>query len=295
MIFNVGFAEFFFTASGATQVWTVPAGVYWVWVKAVAGGGGGGSSLQFFAQTGGAGGGGAGESCEGVMIGVTPGGTLNITIGGGGPYGIPTPPASYVNVHAGPEGNTAAGYDGAGGEDTYIGPIKLKGGYGGTAYSSGHGGCGGGSRAGPKSGTGGGGGTNCGNRIGGTADGAPGKNAVIKDCGRYWAGSGGAASCNIGTTLPYGVSQGGGQGPFDGGIEGPRSGVVTGGAGGGASIFGPGGNGGSAGADAPPAGSYGAGGGGAGGSISTGATGPKWKGATGGDGYVSLHYFVITP
>jgi hypothetical protein len=128
-------------------------------------------------------------------------------------------------------------------------------------------------------------------------DGAPGYNVKVKDCGRYWAGTGGGASSNNGTTLSNRCN-GGDMGPFTGGIEGTRvAGSSTGGAGGGASAFGNGGNGGDGNQNAPavPSGSYGAGGGGSGGYVTTGFLSDGWSGAFGGDGYVSLHYFIITP
>lgn len=318
MGFNVGFQEFFYTnsgdpvttwpTSGTTVSWTVPEGVYWVWVKAIAGGGGGGSSIKYFAITSGAGGGGAGESVEGVIIPTTPGSSLSIYVGGGGYYGQRTSATTIYsyNVHAGPEnyGKDAAGNRainaGWGGEKTVVGPIELKGGYGGLGSDvNNHGGMGGGPQAGPKGHNSGAGLSNQGEVIGGAS--SPGYYSTVKDCGRFWAGSGGGGAANTGSGTT-GSGTGGNQGPFDGGAEGASTGTVptrtSGGAGGGASVFGPGGDGGAADNNAPavPSGSYGAGGGGAGGcSTTSGSTTQGFLGARGGHGYVSLHYLIVTP
>lgn len=312
MGFDVGFEEFFYTNStdpvttwpnsGTTVNWTVPSGVHWVWVKAIAGGGGGGSSLKYYALTSGAGGGGAGESVEGIQIPTTPGGTLSIYVGGGGYYGQRTSGTTIlgINVHAGPEGSTSVNA-GFGGEDTIIGPIQLKGGYGGLGgIVSSHGGMGGGPMAGPKGSNSGTGATNNGDNIGGSS--APGQHVLKKDCGRFWAGSGGGAAGTWGTNTSD-TGDGGPHGPFLGGSPGASTGtspnIVTGGAGGAASVFGPGGDGGDADAAAPavPSGSYGAGGGGGGGCSTTTGSGTVqgFLGARGGHGYVSLHYLIQTP
>ena len=304
MIFDVGFAEFFYVnqvpdrvaswpSSGVTQSWTPPAGVYWVWVKACAGGGGGGTSVKSFFTTGGGGGGGAGESVEGVILQVTPGIPVPIYVGGGGPGGYWSLGQSK-KVHVGPESNLGTTGSGWGGENTIIGPLVLNGGFGGLDYSAGHGGCGGGPRAGLGAGGFGAGGANNGDRIT-FRDSQPGFNVKVKDNGRYWAGSGGACSGTNGS-LTDGAGIGGGQGPFVGGAEGLRSSGVTGGAGGGASAFGNGGNGGNGNSNAPAVGAFGVGGGGGGGcSTLNGFTIPSFFGAYGGDGYVSLHYLIITP
>lgn len=267
-----------YTTAGS-YTFNVPAGVNWVWASGIGAGAGGGSGNVGDLHAGGAGG--SGESCDSVQLFVTPGGTLAITVGLGGhagQIGVAT-----TNTHAGPEGNTAAGNSGQGGGDTLIGPLTLKGGFAGLS-TSGHGGMGGGVGAGPLSGSGGGSGSNCGDQIGGT--GSAGHPSSAKDCGLFWAGSGGGAG-SFTTLSPFIAGGAGGDwAPWSGGVGGTTGGsVANGGGGGAASIFGPGapGGNGNASAGAVPAGSYGAGGGGAG-----GTTGARQVGSAGADGYVLL-------
>lgn len=70
-----------FTAPGVTP-WVVPDGVSRVFVKVIGGGGGGGRRLLAAGQGAGGGGGGGGYS-EG-WITVTPGASINVTVGAGG-------------------------------------------------------------------------------------------------------------------------------------------------------------------------------------------------------------------
>lgn len=322
MSFNIGFAEFFYTNSGdrkvnwpysgTTEYWTVPSGVHWVWVTAVGGGGGGGSSVKFFSTTPGAGGGGSGASCEGYMLRTTPGGTLSIYVGGGGVGGY-LPGASgplQKNIVGGFKGQyldyvypvensnvpSGASY-GFGGENTIIGDIVIPGGYGGGDWNNGGGGKGGGGRA-TNGNTQFTGLSNAGYRASGNS--SPGFPCIKRGSGRFFPGSGGAASAS--NSAFGGTGQGGGNSSHLGGVEGashPSISGVTGGAGGAASYFGPGGNGGDYDSNAPavPTGSYGAGGGGGGGNSTTygGPTILAFSGADGGHGYVSLHYIIATP
>lgn len=325
MSFNVGFAEFFANDTGgswpnrgSTQTWNVPANVWWVWVKAVAAGGAGGSTVKSTVLTAGAGGGGAGDSVEGMIIQVTPGGTLSIYVGNGGRYGWTG--TTYSNVSRGFSGNafvytypvesSGLDYDSEGGENTTIGPLVLAGGFGGSRGTVGHGGKGGGTGATYENSqiTSQ---TNAGIRIPGSGASSPGQAGKRKESGRYYNGAGGGASAAAtqpvaAPTQNWGTGNGGPDGPFLGGVEGTAQivysgadyGWATGGAGGAASIFGPGGDGANADADAPaiPTGSYGAGGGGGGGcSTTAGSTTAYKKGTNGANGYVSLHYLVANP
>lgn len=274
---NTGFVEW--TTPGS-YTWTVPVGVPWVGVRASAGGGGGGSCLFFFSTDSGGGGGGSGESCEGFQLQVTPGGTLAITVGAVGPHG--TRLSTWGNVHAGPEGNVGGGNDGGGGGDTIVGPIQLKGGYGGLAGGNApHAGKGGGTNFGAQ-----------GENSGGA--GAVGHVGVDKDSVKWWPGGGGGAA----TTNNTGTCTGAPCGPFLGGAEGSRTGgtgKAWGGGGGASSIFGRGGAGGDVGADAPAVTTIGVGGGGGGGSPTTqGGTSQGPLGADGGPGYVGLFYFITS-
>jgi hypothetical protein len=103
-----------FTTVGSNS-WTVPDGVYQIYVLCVAGGGGGGNGIAW--QSGG--GGGAGEVYY-KLINVTPGQSINYVIGGGG---------------AAPAWNGTTGTDGG---NSSFGSITCKGGGGGgsvTGYS----------------------------------------------------------------------------------------------------------------------------------------------------------------
>jgi hypothetical protein len=198
-----------------------------------------------------------------------------------------------VSSHVGPEGNS--GSDNAnGGNDTSVGPIKTKGGFGAVLGSVGHGGMGGGYMASTRAGLSGSSGSNTWDRNPSSA--GSGISAEREDSAHWWPGSGGGAS----TVNDTGVGNGGPLGPFAGGAEGSRTGgssTAWSGAGGGASIFGPGGAGGVVDANAPavPSGSYGAGGGGGGGCTTLGGgTVDAFFGADGGGGYVSLFYYIQT-
>jgi hypothetical protein len=77
------------SGSGATCTtsWTVPAGVTWVHVVAWSGGGGGGGSwVNGYGSAGGSGGGYASMICP-----VTPGASVTVVVGQGGPYGTGNP------------------------------------------------------------------------------------------------------------------------------------------------------------------------------------------------------------
>ena len=119
-----------FTTTGA---WVVPAGVTSVLVDGVGGGGGGGYN--------GGGGGGGGGAVRGTSLSVTPGNTLNITVGSGGPAGT----SGAVNGTAG-SGSVVAVSGGAtlltlpgglGGAGNLAGAGGAAGGTGGTAGTAG--------------------------------------------------------------------------------------------------------------------------------------------------------------
>lgn len=274
-----------------SHTWDVPEGVEWVWVTAIAGGGGGGSSRKFFGTDPGAHGGGSGESCEGRIIPVTPGGTLACLVGAGGAGGSNN--ANATNFDANVGSVEVGGNSGFGGGDTTVGPIRLVGGYGGSRPSLSNAGMGGGCTAIQGSGLSGAGGSNAGRREVGSNPGEAGWQANKKTGPRAMSGSGGGGSGS--NTLSSAV--GGGQAPYAGGAAGTAT-TASGGGGGAASLFGPGSDGGDedANADTVAAGAYGAGGGGGGGNTLTygGPTITAWSGADGGDGYVLLTWIAVT-
>lgn len=140
----------------STGTWVVPAGAdILVAVDACAGGAGGGGA---FTAGGGGGGGGGGAACEGVLLRVTPGETLTVTIGAGGAAGASggSPTAGAVGgntsvvgaidaVHcvnsaqSGGNQSTAlnGGNGGAGSRPVYPEGVAPTGGTGGASASSG--------------------------------------------------------------------------------------------------------------------------------------------------------------
>ena len=107
-----------FTTVGTTT-WTVPTGIKTVEVLVIGAGGGGANSLG--------GGGGAGGYIEAKQYPVTPGGTVSVTVGEGGPGG-PTNPSGYT------PGNT--------GGVSVFGNLRALGGGAGAGYASGQAGTG---------------------------------------------------------------------------------------------------------------------------------------------------------
>jgi hypothetical protein len=100
-----------YTTTGAYS-FTVPSGVYWLWVRVVGAGGGGGACLS--AQVGGGGGsGGYSES----WIAVNPGQVIPLTVGAGGPGG----------------GWSGGSNDGSAGGSSSFGSMLATGGLGGKA------------------------------------------------------------------------------------------------------------------------------------------------------------------
>ncbi|MBU9380631.1 phage tail protein [Burkholderia gladioli] len=94
-----------FTSNGS---FTVPAGVFGIWITATAGGGGGGAGgnttgLSSLVGGGGGGGGGAGQFLIRAFFAVTPGQVISITVGAGGFGGV----AGGATATAG--GNTVIG------------------------------------------------------------------------------------------------------------------------------------------------------------------------------------------
>jgi hypothetical protein len=164
MAFTPGEQEY---ATPGSYTFNVPAGVDWVSLTGIAGGGGGGSTTKVTAHP--SGGGGAGESCNDVQIKVTAGGTLSVVVGVGGTHGIINVDAINCGIHD-PEGSVGSHTNGGqGGGDTIVGPITLKGGWGGLdTGNGGTGGMGGAVGAWRTSGNSGSGSTNAGGRVGGT-------------------------------------------------------------------------------------------------------------------------------
>lgn len=275
-----------------TYTFTPPVGVYFVWVRAVAGGGGGGSTVKFFAAGSPGHGGGAGESCQRLILKTTPGVGVTVVVGAGGAHGLLAVNGSLPMVSVDESGNSGFN-SGNSGENTTVGNIRLLGGRPGGAGGGGTNtaGMGGGAAAGAKSGNFGAGGTDASLRID-FINGSIGFAALPKEPMRYWAGSGGAT----GTAIIGDGASGGPCGPFPGGAGGVANTLVGGGGGGAASIFGPGGAGGDGDSDAPaiPAGSYGAGGGGCGGNSTTygGPTVQSYVGRDGAGGHALLNWLV---
>lgn len=128
-----------FTSTPASP-WTIPAGVTRAKVTVVGGGGGGGnSSLGGTLTPVLGGGGGAGGAAIDILTGLTPGGTLSITVGAGGAGGTPTTaPVAGTSSSAG--AITASGgavgtnsqVGGLGGLGVTIGGANIRGGFGGT-------------------------------------------------------------------------------------------------------------------------------------------------------------------
>lgn len=194
-----------FTSNGT---FTVPTGVSLVWVTMCAGGGGGGSGTP-------GGGGGGGESLIYWPINVTPGASMAVTVGSGGPGGTGGPGGSTgssssfggltVSGGSGGAGTTGAGAGGnGGGYYAGSGGIGVKGSTGTIAYPI-IGGAGGGEdgfaggvvglfTGGAASSGGGGGASAFGS--GGAGAGAPGSGTAGGTC----AGGGGAGAGGGGTS-----------------------------------------------------------------------------------------------
>lgn len=124
----------FFTASGT---FTIPAGITKVKVTVVGGGGGGGGN-------GPGSGGGAGGVAIKYITGLTPGGTVSVTVGNGGAGGATAGQSgatggtssfgAYCSATGGSGGASSAAAPGAGGTGS-SGDLNLQGGYGMSAYN----------------------------------------------------------------------------------------------------------------------------------------------------------------
>ena len=254
------------TASSSGCTWSVPAGVNSVRVLVVAGGGGGGGYLT-------SGGGGAGGVLHEVGFAVTPGATLNISVGKGGATGTNAwnQPGNYNNGANGDDsvfGSLTAvggGGGGGGGTNSQIGNPGSAGGSGGgggrcwvtcntgsTANSNKHAGGAGtagqgnaGGHAWFMSGAGGGGAGAAGadDIYGFAGNGGDGVSVDISGSATYYGGGGGGGTENT-TTRATGGLGGGGLGAATGNINGADGTAGTGGGGGGVRD-GNGGNGGS--------------------------------------------------
>jgi hypothetical protein len=138
-----------FTATG-TSTFTIPASVTKVKVTVIGGGGGGRSSSNSTAQ----GGGGAGGAAIKVITGLTPGGTVTVTVGAGGAANTSGDTSSfgaYCSATGGSSPGTGVGGPGPGGAGGTA--------TGGDINFTGGGGCGGNGVSGTTAGTTGNGGS----------------------------------------------------------------------------------------------------------------------------------------
>lgn len=123
----------YYTTSGTAGI---PAGATKAYVRAWGGGGGGGNNTG--------GGGGGGGYIEGLITGLTPGGTLSILIGAGGPAGT-SGGSTTVDVYMIANGGTGGtpGYGGAAGvggstyNNTIAAVFGISGNWGGTSLNVG--------------------------------------------------------------------------------------------------------------------------------------------------------------
>lgn len=220
-------------SSPGSETFVVPIGVTQITIKAWGAGGGGGGGGS--ARTGGNGGGAAFVQ---TTLTVTPGETLNLRIGGGGPFGTYLSTSNQVGSGGGGGGYSGvfrgtitqanalliagSGGGGGGGDNQTDAPNGGAGGFGGTATASGSGG---GAGTGV---TGGGGGTNTAGGAAGSGDGSPTTGSAL---------AGGNGGHLVNPRISGGIN-GGGQGG-GGNVSAGR----PGGGGGGAGYFGGGGGG----------------------------------------------------
>jgi len=184
----------------ASTTFTVPAGVYTMWVSGCGGGGGGGGGSGYDTYSGGGGGGGSGYIAVRVPVAVQPGQVWRVTIGGGGAAGA----------------SGASGAKGSNGTAGGITSLTLS-----TASSPtinlGGGGYGAGGGAAAQTGAGG-------------AAGAPGGSCGTDGRNNNQGGDGGA-----GASGPYGIGGGSGRAGISQGAYATQAvGFGTGGGGGGA-------------------------------------------------------------
>lgn len=219
----LGLSKSRFAVVTSSQAITIPNWVTEIYVTASAGGGGGGGSGGSTNLTGtGAGGqgGGSGEFVVKRKFAVTPGSTINVTIGAGGAGGIAgTPSINGGNGAAG--GGTVVGslltLNGGGGGhggDSFMGSVLPGGGAGGTGYPAGQDG-----QDGANTILGNGCGGNGGNSFfGGGAGGSRAGSAGVDGKDAYGYGSGGSGA---------GGGYGGSGGGSNGGVGGKgSSGIV---------------------------------------------------------------------
>jgi hypothetical protein len=241
--------------TGGTNTFTVPTGVTSITVKAWgAGGGGGGGS-----GSSGVGGGGGGGGFAQATISVTPGWSLNVSVGSGG-----------NNAATNSDGGNGGGFSAVQHSGTYLIQAGGGGGGGGTIGSTtgngGDGGAGGGlngvtggNGGGTSPGDGGGRGTNtAGGAAGAAGTGGHAGAAGIANAGGDAGGSSTACTTNITGTGDAGATGAGGKGG--------TAGTCEGGGGGGGGRFGGGGGG-----STNQTGNHGAGGGGGGSDLVTGS------------------------
>ena len=265
-----------YTTAG-THTWTVPTGVTYAYVSIVGGGGGGGGSVGAYSMDGTAcgGGGGGGQAVwRQLVTGLTPAGTVTVTIGAAGTGGASCPTTDAEHL---------SGVNGvSGGNSSFGSYVIVLGGQGGRAafhhsgIVAGSGGAGGGGSEG-----------GCGRVTSGdyNAHFTAGSPSIYSE---YWiSGAGGGAGMEYvisGTYFHYPYGYGGSSARYSGGS------CPGYGGGGGASIFGVGGNGGSWETDgSSPSSGYGGGGGGGG---YTTVSYPA-NGAAGTCGYCLIEYPTI--
>ena len=213
---NLGLSKSRFAVVTSSQAITIPNWVTEIYVTASAGGGGGGGSGGSTNLTGtGAGGqgGGSGEFVVKRKFAVTPGSTINVTIGAEGTGGIAGTPS--INGGNGTDGGgtvigsllTLNGGGGGHGGDSFMGSVLPGGGAGGTGHPAGQDG-----QDGANTILGNGCGGNGGNSFfGGGAGGSRAGSAGVdgKDAYGYGSGGGGAGG-------GYGGSGGGSNGGVGG-------------------------------------------------------------------------------
>ncbi|MEB1007763.1 hypothetical protein VC862_24595 [Citrobacter braakii] len=219
----LGLSKSRFAVVTSSQAITIPNWVTEIYVTASAGGGGGGGSGGSTNLTGtGAGGqgGGSGEFVVKRKFAVTPGSTINVTIGAEGTGGIAGTPS--INGGNGTAGGgtvigsllTLNGGGGGHGGDSFMGSVLPGGGAGGTGYPAGQDGQDGANTI-PGNGCGGNGGNSF---FGGGAGGSRAGSAGVDGKDAYGYGSGGSGA---------GGGYGGSGGGSNGGVGGKgSSGIV---------------------------------------------------------------------
>ena len=133
-------------ATAGSYTWTVPSGITKVKVTLIGGGGGGGQAIGSQSYFG-SGGGGASGTNEFFVTGLTPSGTVSVTVGAGGGNGGGTGGTSsfgpYGSQTGGGGGGNGGGSGGGGGSGSSGNNYGSKGGNGGSTGASNSSGAGG--------------------------------------------------------------------------------------------------------------------------------------------------------